>query len=829
MDSDADDASLGEPPEPDPLARAVRRTRIANKLFDANEQVKLGRYQLLEQVGAGGIGVVWGAWDPELERRVAIKLVKPKRQPARDRILLEAQSLAKLSHPNVVSVYDVGLYGEQVYVVMEWVRGETLRAYCAKPRSARDILVVYRAAGAGLHAAHLAGLIHRDFKPENAIVGEDGRVRVLDFGLARAEHIAASDAAHSSTLADTTPAEGTPAAAMTRGAGTPRYMAPEQAAGTALTPAADQYAFCVALREALGAVPSWVEGILIRGTSADPRARYSSMAELLHALARDPRTVWRRRLLGIAAVAVAGGAFAAGSLRGNANEVCAGGAADVAKTWNAATQNKLLAHLRGLGPYGSAEADRLAAELTTYGHRWAAVHHDTCLAHERHEMTELVYERNLGCLAKARASYDTVIEVLSNAGVDRISKAIVSVRGLPAVDGCAFDALSSTIVAPPREIATRATELAKEIERARVLASTDDPAGVAATQSALSHANELGYTPLVARASLAYGLALIDQQQAAAAVSVLERAALAALDAFDDVTFVEANARKIYAQVVAGQPVAAPTEVVERIGARAGASGAFARALLFNNLGTARLSVGDRPGARALFDRSLRETTPSDAELLMAFGNRALVTDDAAERERFFGEARNRLTALLGENHRKTLDVRFQATVFIADAQRAETELREVCGLYRRYHAVVARDTIANCLFELGWLAEARGDVVATRAAMQEVPDAEGPLRAMANAYLLAADGKLAEAAAMARTLGDAYRAQSWARFNAADAYRFSAECEAKLGHREAALAQTQLALELFEQLAELAPMQHYQRRVTRTRVLLARLKADSR
>src|SRR3954462_9366215 len=117
---------IGDRPAADALARAGARTRIGNKLFAQSERVQLGRYHLLEMVGAGGMGVVWGAWDPELERRVAIKLVKATMKAARDRIQLEGQALAKLSHPNVVTVYDVGVVDEQVYIVMEWVRGQNL-------------------------------------------------------------------------------------------------------------------------------------------------------------------------------------------------------------------------------------------------------------------------------------------------------------------------------------------------------------------------------------------------------------------------------------------------------------------------------------------------------------------------------------------------------------------------------------------------------------------------------------------------------------------------------------------------------------------------------
>ena len=216
--------------------------------------MKLGRYHLLELIGAGGMGVVWGAWDPELDRRVAIKLVKAAQEAARDRILLEGQALAKLSHPNVVAVYDVGVVEEQVYLVMEWIRGKTLRAYAREPHRVREVVTIYRAAAQGLAAAHRAGLVHRDFKPDNAILGDDGRVRVLDFGLARGEirPIEAGDASTSQ---------------VTRIAGTPRYMAPEQAEGKQLTAAADQYAFSVSLREALATR---------EGEGARPRSRRGS-------------------------------------------------------------------------------------------------------------------------------------------------------------------------------------------------------------------------------------------------------------------------------------------------------------------------------------------------------------------------------------------------------------------------------------------------------------------------------------------------------------------------------------------------------------------------
>jgi serine/threonine protein kinase len=336
--------ALGERPGGDQLVRAVARARIADALFAANEPVKLGRYQLLEVVGTGGMGVVWGAWDPELDRRVAIKLLNATIQAARERIVREGQALARLSHPNVVPIYDVGVVDDRVYLVMEWVRGHSLRRFGSAPRTVAELVAVYRAAGQGLAAAHRASLIHRDFKPENAILGDDGRVRVLDFGLARGEVRVTGDGDAASGSED-----------LTRGAGTPRYMAPEQADGTAVTPAVDQYALCVSLREALvgrrgdgqpAELPGWLARVLDRGT-APAADRYPSIDELLHALARDPVTVRRRRLVAAGAIAAVAAAFLVGTQRAAAPEAerCLGGAGELAGSWSPAVRSRLAAHM----------------------------------------------------------------------------------------------------------------------------------------------------------------------------------------------------------------------------------------------------------------------------------------------------------------------------------------------------------------------------------------------------------------------------------------------------------------------------------------------------
>ncbi|MGZ3408574.1 MAG: serine/threonine-protein kinase, partial [Polyangia bacterium] len=249
-------------------------------------------------IGQGGMGVVYRAYDPELDRPLALKLVAVTDDEAagakRDRLLREAQALARLQHPNVIAVHDVGTFRGVVFIAMDFVEGATLRAWLRdKPRRRRDILDAFLAAGEGLAAAHRAGLVHRDFKPDNVIVGNDGRVRVLDFGLARDTQ--PRDPAHTSAprpLVDSSeldvtvddrpsakaeatlprqelPSLATPAPASAPSAagpgtllatpltrsdaviGTPRFMAPEQGLGHAADARADQFSFCVALYHAL--------------------------------------------------------------------------------------------------------------------------------------------------------------------------------------------------------------------------------------------------------------------------------------------------------------------------------------------------------------------------------------------------------------------------------------------------------------------------------------------------------------------------------------------------------------------------------------------------
>jgi serine/threonine protein kinase len=289
---------------------------------------RVGRYLVLATLGAGGMGVVFTAYDPQLDRKVALKLLRANlgvnAKEARTRLKREAQAIAQLNHPNVVGVYDVGTTdGGDVYIAMEFIEGDTLTGWLKKwPRTWREILDVFHQAGRGLMAAHSVGLLHRDFKPDNVLVGGDGRVRVTDFGLARSVFLDDSTRGSFSTAAAQAKAhpDGSPLhvdlTATGTVLGTPRYMPPEQLTGPTIDSRADQFSFCVALYEALfnahplkgstsmamlesgekaiqppesKGVPSQISRAVMRGLEQERQKRFPTMAALMHELTPPPQ------------------------------------------------------------------------------------------------------------------------------------------------------------------------------------------------------------------------------------------------------------------------------------------------------------------------------------------------------------------------------------------------------------------------------------------------------------------------------------------------------------------------------------------------------------
>ncbi|MDX2092290.1 MAG: protein kinase [Kofleriaceae bacterium] len=318
-------------------------TELPRKTLTVGDRV--GRYLVLSTLGTGGMGVVFAAYDPQLDRKVALKLLRSGIQlPSKDaqkRLKREAQAIAQLSHPNVVGVYDVGTTDDgDLYIAMEFVEGDTLTTWLkAYPRTWREILDVFLQAGRGLVAAHGVGLLHRDFKPDNVLVGGDGRVRVTDFGLARSLLVPnESDRGQQTPMMPT--ALSSPLTATGTVLGTPRYMPPEQLMGPDIDARADQFSFCVALHEALYGqhplpggtsvsmlekgdkalpppdgtkVPVMLQRAVARGLEKERNKRFPTMASLIGELLPPPEPKVSRRGVAflVGSVLAAGGAAAA--------------------------------------------------------------------------------------------------------------------------------------------------------------------------------------------------------------------------------------------------------------------------------------------------------------------------------------------------------------------------------------------------------------------------------------------------------------------------------------------------------------------------------------
>ena len=489
----------------------------------------LGRFRIERKLGEGGMGVVHAAFDPDLERRIALKVLRhASSDDARARLLREARAMAKLSHPNVITVFDVGSADDQDFVAMELIDGETLGEWMqhARPRR-RETLAAFMAAGRGLAAAHAEGLVHRDFKPSNVLRSRAGRIVVTDFGLAR--------------LADSPGEPVSEPAAATSGAttrtvtgalvGTPAYMAPEQWTGGTPTPATDQFAFCVALWEALAGarpyagttldelktavlagpasvdsepIPRALRGVLRRGLAIDPAHRWPSMDALLGAL---EQIIGRRRRVIITAAAlaaVAGVVVLVVAARRPSGDGCSPPAFDPAVVWSKARATALAAR--------APDAARvIAADIAT----WNRVRPRACTAAPQ------VRSARLACLDSALERLDAVVgsAVRDRGPIDADSIAAVLVD--PAV--CDRDT-------PPR-LAAMTPELGEAFELLRrAIAGPPINAAALAAEAAMTTSASIAGSGATAPAAPAAGLAERAEAPCTRVVALLARLTSASRD-----------------------------------------------------------------------------------------------------------------------------------------------------------------------------------------------------------------------------------------------------------------------------------------------------------
>ncbi|MCA9648350.1 MAG: tetratricopeptide repeat protein [Myxococcales bacterium] len=448
----------------------------------------IGRYVVLERIGVGGMGVVHAAYDPELDRKVAIKVLVPRdgtgpEPVARQRLLREAQAMARIRHPHVVAVHDAGVFGERVFVAMEFVEGSTLTAWLAqRQRPLREVLDVFVQAGRGLAAAHARGLVHRDFKPDNVMIGDDGhghpRAQVMDFGLARAAELQEGEG-EEHTLSDDEDLGLAPSQPMSNTltrvgqvVGTPRFMAPEQHLRGAVDARSDQFSFCVALWLALferhpfgGETPAELAGRVIAGSLVEPpvvpgvgarlrralrrglqperEQRWPSMEPLLAELEHDPSRSRRRMLVVGAAVVVLGGGIGTQRLlHARAVAGCERAGAGIEPAWDEPARARIREGMLASGLEHAADTfDRLVPWVDRRVTSWAEARTEACLAAEvEGRWDEARGRAAVRCLDDQRGRLVAFLEVLAEADQEAVHGAIPVVAELPEASLCLDEA-----------------------------------------------------------------------------------------------------------------------------------------------------------------------------------------------------------------------------------------------------------------------------------------------------------------------------------------------------------------------------------------------------
>lgn len=413
---------------------------------DAGKQLQrgsaLGRYLIIERVGQGGMGEVYAAYDPKLDRRVAIKVLQlDAASDATTRLEAEGRALARVRHPNVVTVHDLGLRPGGLFVAMEFIDGEPLSSWIAASRDSSRCVEVFTAAARGLAAAHAAGIVHRDFKPANVMLEHGGRVVVLDFGLARLSP--GSRATPSGEFEVSGDAPATHSAA-----GTPGYMAPEQINGDPVTSASDQFSWSVSLYQALhgrlpfagrhaverlesiraglsesagsDGVPRWLDRIVRRGLAADPEARFASMSAVVAAL--DNGKARRRRGVQLAVVTLGSvAAVTAGVQASQTDEqpslACVREAKEAFEVvWDLERAEALSTAFDGSGrPHAASTAQRVRRRVDSYAATWHEIAAQACHA----TLVDSVASQDTlrgrqACLASQTSGLNEVLTVLQD-------------------------------------------------------------------------------------------------------------------------------------------------------------------------------------------------------------------------------------------------------------------------------------------------------------------------------------------------------------------------------------------------------------------------------
>ena len=703
---------------------------------------------------------VYAAYDPELDRKIALKFLRGRAPDGAGhddgRLLLEAKAIARLSHPNVITVHDVGTLESRVFIAMEYVEGGTLSTWLTETsRSWAEIVTIFAYAARGLGAAHAANLVHRDFKPQNVMVGRNGVVRVMDFGLARQ-----IDGKAPEQIADAS-------ATGSEIAGTPPFMAPEQLRGAAPDARSDQFSFSVALYRALygehpffegcslaglraavtagrlrpppanSTVPTWLRRVVARGLSARPDDRWPSMGQLVKALLANPAK-GRRRLLRNAAAALLLCSVAAtvGWASRREAQLCPERPERLGDAWNLAeglTYGQRRDAVRAAfgavgGPTASQAWERVSVLLDGYARLWLTMHRSACEAtHVAREQSPEVLELRMACLEDRHQALGSLTRLLAAASSDVVEHAADAVRALPPLARCGDIPLlrAAGTASLGVQASARVTDLRRQAEAIRVSFDLgDEKSAVTRGRTLLAEARVLGHPPLIAEILLMLGRFAGDAGRYVEAETTLRESARVALSARRDDIAAEAY------EVLGGALDCLPQEslvlleLAEALLDRTGSEQGRLRSWILHDRGNALTIAGDYQAALALLaeglalkekilapdDPDIARTLMSQAEALHAMERDDEALPINARATRLLSAANgpsNVLVAMSLSNQGEYLLGLGRAAEALASLQDATERLQQTLGRDHRYLGF-SLTAMGRALLRLGRAADAR-------------------------------------------------------------------------------------------------------------------------
>lgn len=746
-------ARLGGPPElGDPVDRAATLASVRRKLLDAEttEQPTLSRHVLLRRIGSGGFGIVFEAYDPDLDRKVAIKLLKRSRGSRAQRsadLRAEAQSAAKISHPNVIAVHDVGTYAESdlrhltaarsigelppsgVFVVMELVEGSSLSQWAGRDgRRWPQTLDVLRQAGAGLAAAHAQSVIHRDFKPSNVLVGGDARTpraRVVDFGLAMPAETSQSSGSQGRS-ADGAQVMGTPA-----------YIAPEIWGGDTPSEASDQFSFCVCAWEVLAGarpfnrpvrdpaqaaavlarlgaptdtrVPARVWKALRRGLEPDPARRHASMDALLRAL-RDPPSTWRRAML--TGLSIAGAAAVTAFVLRPADP-CEEAAGRLDRVWTPQAREALHDRITRARPEGAEQAWATAsATLDAHASAWSRRSLELCTARRRSGSDSVQLTEGAACLQQRALEFERTLDVLVEEEESVAARVVAIVEGLQPASVCDDPSHAGPPLPPPGLERAEAMEILAELERAEALFLAGQQSRRSAVAAgALERAIVLGHGPTEARARICVAGSDWDAERVDEALAGYRQALLLAERSDDDATSVEAM---IKIAGMLGRPLRQREDAARMLDwAEARADDPVARLKIHRYRGVFAFERGEYDDAIVILDNALRDAEATMgpqalflSSLLVPLGNAYSAVDQAREAAEVYRRALAIRHRALGSSDGDAMLYNNLGVVLrtLGEQQEACAHYERALGMFERTYGSIhgtvgmALNNVGSCL-----------------------------------------------------------------------------------------------------------------------------------